>query len=316
MTRNQIEYLKHIESQRSNRAVEAETNRANLEREAQGRTQLGETQRHNLATERTQLAQVIELGRHNQAQEALGQAQLQETRRSNTVREQQTAQQIQLGRAQLNETTRANRARESIQLGSLQEQVRANQAAESEIKRANLAREAETARANQAREQETHRSNVVNEGVQIGLAATRAGELAERVRSDLARETETALHNRAMELKDMSPRITYNAGNTPVSVTVPTGTNNTSTVVRPSTNVKAPTTQTPTLVGRTVEPGPSEGIINNLTGLFTGNKTNYVTERYSDGSQKYYMEVLKGGQITERKEISASEFARKRKGVK
>lgn len=93
MTKNQIDYAKHIEDQRHNIAVETETNRNNVAGLAEtnryntltttetGRhnvAYLGETNRHNIATEKDAIRKTSinlfaqnELERHNLAQEDL-----------------------------------------------------------------------------------------------------------------------------------------------------------------------------------------------------------------------------------------------------
>lgn len=103
MTKNQIDYLNYLESQRHNVAGEAETNRYNIvvgnetnrhnlategeaarhnkETEAQGRQSNKETKRHNKATESLTSKTLTETNRHNLATEA-------ETGRSNRANEQ------------------------------------------------------------------------------------------------------------------------------------------------------------------------------------------------------------------------------------
>lgn len=288
MTRNQIEYLKVLATQDANREVQ----RANLERERQGVMSLSENYRHNVATEGIQQDQVVELGRHNRATEGIQRDTLSETRRSNLAREQ--------------EQRRSNIAHEDLTA----QQIRLGERTLDETRRSNLAREAETSRSNLARESENTRTNKANEAIRIGEAATKAASAAEDARANRARETETALHNRAMELKDYSTRVTNTVAPTPSTVATTPSKGVTVNIGGQKSN-SSPTNEVK-LVGRTVEPGPSEGLVKGLTGWVTGSKTQYATERYSNGSQKYYMEVLEHGKIIERKEISASEFARKR----
>lgn len=107
MTRNQIDYQKHVEQARSNRVNEKETERANRARESQLERELAETQRSNQARE-------TETHRSNVAKET-------ETNRSNIVSERETA--------------RSNLAKEL-------ETNRANLAKETEANRSNLAQEA------------------------------------------------------------------------------------------------------------------------------------------------------------------------------
>lgn len=82
MTKNQIEYYKYKESQRSNKANETETNRANLAKEFENRrsnmakeqqaiNELSETTRSHKANESQAINALAETSRHNHAQEAL-----------------------------------------------------------------------------------------------------------------------------------------------------------------------------------------------------------------------------------------------------
>lgn len=86
MTSNQINYQKHLEDVRSNKARESETNRSNLVNEGLTRSRDQETKRANLAreyetnranvaketeTNRSNLAREIETNRANVASEAL-----------------------------------------------------------------------------------------------------------------------------------------------------------------------------------------------------------------------------------------------------
>lgn len=228
MTRNQIEYLKHLETMRNNQAQLIELNRSNLERERQGQASLDETAKHNRATEEVATKQLIELGRHNLAteQEASthnrnveaetaahnreterqGVLQLAETQRSNLARESETARSNQarerLTEQANRETARANREREALGWGQLSETERANRAKE----QLGIDQLMEQARMNDAtiaynsrRQDEVERQNLANNVIDTANQVTRAGELAERVRSDLASEAERARHNLAQE---------------------------------------------------------------------------------------------------------------------
>lgn len=126
MTRNQIEYWKLKEQQRSNKASQAEQSRSNK-------------------------AQEQETVRSNRARES-------ETHRSNLINESHQSN-------VLGETIRANKARESHNVATLQETKRSNVAREAETRRSNLANERETNRSNVARETETMRSNLANESI-------------------------------------------------------------------------------------------------------------------------------------------------------
>lgn len=83
MTRNQIEYQKHLETGRHNQATEQETARNNRVVEV-------ETNRHNLATELTANNTLTEANRHNRASERLTRQANKETKRSNVARELET----------------------------------------------------------------------------------------------------------------------------------------------------------------------------------------------------------------------------------
>lgn len=139
MTSNQVAYNTLRETKRHNVATETETNRSNLEREQQGRSQIAinqfiasEQQRHNLQSEllgRDTLNESIrhnvsvenETSRHNRQTEALGWGTLQEQRRHNVATESISrqgltiqAQQVALGYEQLGETKLHNAAQEEI----------------------------------------------------------------------------------------------------------------------------------------------------------------------------------------------------------
>lgn len=174
MTKNQIEYLKHKETQRSNLRNEELTAQRDATNRELGFGNLAEATRHNVATERHNAAVLDETSRHNLATEA------------NEANK-------------LLETTRHNQATERVQELTLSESVRHNQVVEGiqkqdantryyqylESQRHNIASESETARSNLAREQEIHRSNLANE--------------AEINRANLAREFETQRHNKSTE---------------------------------------------------------------------------------------------------------------------
>lgn len=163
MTKNQIEYLKLQELQRSNRANEALTEKRDTTTRELGFANLGETSRHNLATERHNTLVLGETQRHNYAQEAHNSAVLDETSRHNLAME---AHNERIA----SEQERSNRANESVKIGGLSleasklfEQQRHSRVTELEQERSNRARELETSRSNRIREAETRRSNLQNE---------------------------------------------------------------------------------------------------------------------------------------------------------
>lgn len=92
MTKNQIEYQKHVETGRHNLATEQETHRSNVANEL-------ETHRHSYATEQ-------ETGRHNLATEKQARKELRENKRSHKVNE-------KLGFSTLAEQARHNMATEN-----------------------------------------------------------------------------------------------------------------------------------------------------------------------------------------------------------
>lgn len=111
MTRNQIEFQRNVETNRSNLVNETETNRANVAKEGLQKEQNEETKRSNLAreaeTQRSNLARETETSRSNRAQEALGYANLAEAKRSHLANE-------LLGSATLAENSRHNVQLENI----------------------------------------------------------------------------------------------------------------------------------------------------------------------------------------------------------
>lgn len=113
MTANQINYAKHLEEVRHNKATESETARHNIVGESQNYQSLSETQRHNKATEDVQWGQLgvsqsvaAESIRHNTAMEA-------ETNRSNVAKETETNR---ANVAKETETNRHNLAQEWLNL--------------------------------------------------------------------------------------------------------------------------------------------------------------------------------------------------------
>lgn len=69
MTRNQIDYLKHVENQRNNRAVEQLTKTRDTNNYQLGLSTLAETTRAHKASERLQAGANAEMARHNLASE-------------------------------------------------------------------------------------------------------------------------------------------------------------------------------------------------------------------------------------------------------
>ena len=71
MTANQLDYWRNKETERTNRAREAETRRANLANESLTASQISETGRHNLQTESLSAQELAERARHNKKQESI-----------------------------------------------------------------------------------------------------------------------------------------------------------------------------------------------------------------------------------------------------
>lgn len=317
MTKNQIEYLKLLETQRSNQAVEAETGRANRERERQGQISLDEQSRSNLANEKIKADTLIEQSRHNLATES-------ETNRANLARELETSLHNRntehVAMLNYSETARANRERERLTSEAQDEQRRANLAREAENERSHRADErirtrqvTETERANKAFEdyrdrnlqatidyntgsldlrgrelEESTRSHKAQEAIGIARNVTEAGYLAERVRSDLANEAENALHHRAMELKSYDTKV-YNTNTLPSS----------------SQTQSLPPKREPVVIAtdeRELKSTGSGGFGNGRGGGF-GTSTYIVTNRYSDGSTKQFKEVRRNGKVVSREEL-------------
>lgn len=116
MTQNQIEYWKHRETSRSNKARETETNRANKVKEAQTWRQIRdnfyfndlnwrETNRRNRAQEDIQRESLQEQTRHSKEQEKIQQA---------TV--QNDAEKLKITKQQVDEQHRTNLANEQIRV--------------------------------------------------------------------------------------------------------------------------------------------------------------------------------------------------------
>lgn len=223
MTKNQIEYLKYKESQRSNMRQEeltaardstarelgfgtlAETTRHNQAVETHNTKVLGETQRHNVAQEFHNSRVLGEQIRSNMAREMLQQDANTETKRSNLAREA--------------ENTRHNKEVESqgrVQL-KLSEQSLA------ETRRSNIARENETFRANVARETETHRANVASEANRAQQLQLGYDQLAETQKyhrdsvslgySQLAESTRANRANESIRMGELAERQRSNVAN-------------------------------------------------------------------------------------------------------
>lgn len=200
MTKNQIEFLKLRETQRSN-SMTADLRQQELGNKFAIETlQLGESARHNKAMEANAANEVAEKVRHNILGDLHSEMSVNEQRRANLAREAEqhranvASEQLSLS------SLAANRQYQQAQIGLGYSQVaetsRANQAREAETTRANIAEEAlkrysnvETKRSNQARESEAQRHNIVSESI-----TRRQNTLKQESQSEQAR------HNKASEV--------------------------------------------------------------------------------------------------------------------
>lgn len=195
MTRNQIEYWRLKETNRSNRATEKETNRSNLARETETNrnnnllfgakmAELAETTRSNVARETNTAIANTEQARHNLATE-LAQNQLNranlmnaQTNRFNALENQRShlanemnqslqgvnsamrnVMDYEISNRQLGESNRHNLASESIL--NYQNELRLKELNETSLH--NRATEIEQSRHNVAQEREAMRSHTQNE---------------------------------------------------------------------------------------------------------------------------------------------------------
>lgn len=148
MTRNQIEYWRNKETERSNAQREREERRSNYAREA-------ETQRHNVEMEKLQ-------------------------RRANRTNLQSVKNQYALGTSQLSETQRANLNNERMRELDILLQQRSRMMSVANSRQGNLLRQQEL-QAQIARNEQTYRTNLANIGVsrdryqaEMGLGYKRA----------------------------------------------------------------------------------------------------------------------------------------------
>lgn len=125
----QVQYWSLKESERHNKATEAETSRHNKETESLGWASLDETIRHNMATEAYYNGQLNETVRHNLVQEDLGYINArinQQNADSNRISAQ--AAMSQAGAAWMNAETNARRAEYDYSLGLMAQDTAARNA--------------------------------------------------------------------------------------------------------------------------------------------------------------------------------------------
>lgn len=198
MTRNQIEYAKHVETKRANRAQEELTFARDQANRVLGFATLDESKRHNLASEQ-QAANVLgEQTRHNLATEAVSEY-------SNQLK----SRELDLRNEQLQETLRHNMQLEDLQ----SKQIEISHRSQEEIARHNLAQESRDSRAlsesirhNVSLENlqlrtigEANRHNLATEYVSRGQLEVQNRTLLEQERSHRVDEAERYRHNRAQE---------------------------------------------------------------------------------------------------------------------
>lgn len=174
MTKNQIEYLKLRETQRSNLAQEDLTRTRDSRSYEIGLGTLAESQRHNRATEEQARVSLDETARHNLAGEQLTRSSLDESIRHNQAVELEAARHNKVGESYneraLKESSRHNLAQEQIgrsQVGASYANITLGYSQLDETNRANVARETETNRSNLVRESETQRHNEKGEAIDM-----------------------------------------------------------------------------------------------------------------------------------------------------
>lgn len=174
MTKNQIEYLKLRETQRSNLAQEELTRTRDSRSYEIGLGTLAESQRHNRATEEQARVSLDETARHNLAGEQLTRSSLDESIRHNQAVELEAARHNKVGESYneraLKESGRHNLAQEQIgrsQVGASYANITLGYSQLDETNRSNVARETETNRSNLARESETERHNQKGEAIDM-----------------------------------------------------------------------------------------------------------------------------------------------------
>lgn len=218
MTRNQIEYYKVQEQQRSNLANESIAKIRDANTLYLGKANLAETTRHNQAVEDYNVSFLGEQQRHNLAQEAHNAAVLDETSRSNQVKEQTEMRRVIESERHSREVERQNMLSLDLQRSGLEETKRSNLAREIEQNRSNLAREQETATHNRATEQFSRdtlayqytalRNQMAMESRRIDLGYAQLGET---VRSNLAHESEIFRSNKAREDENRRHNLNFEA---------------------------------------------------------------------------------------------------------
>lgn len=174
MTTQQIEYAKHLEQQRHNKATE-ELGTAQLNETVRYNTaSLAETQRANLARENLTSQQNVINNAHYQRMDA-------EAARHNVASESIARSQVGLGYAQLSEAQRHNLMGERIAGQQLAEQSRHNVEMEAETALSHRNTETLSAEANASRALSAQ-SNFINAVTQQRITEARADEIASNIR--------------------------------------------------------------------------------------------------------------------------------------
>lgn len=202
MTKNQIEYVKHLEQSRANRTQERLTAMRDLAARRLGFANLEETRRSNQAREQFNQGSLDETVRSNLSREAIQRAQNQETVRSNLAREQLTAESQA-------ETHRSNIVREGQTERQLTEQERTNLANElirqqaNRIQAQNVANQYAVGMANVAEMIRSHQVSETQRAQEIDISGKRqvadqAYQTGQLLGQSMAR-VETMRHNLQME---------------------------------------------------------------------------------------------------------------------
>lgn len=185
MTRNQIEYWKNVEQQRSNRVAEAETAKHNRAMERLKSDEINASKRgQDIQARNTQLSNqtTLEASRINATNQM---RQLAETSRANLARETQS-------RAELN-SLNSDRVRQASQRDYVNSTNRQNVIEGARHNRQNellgLRQYDETVRSNRARETENTRSNQAQESLRSRDLDIQHAKYAEQLRSNLANES-------------------------------------------------------------------------------------------------------------------------------
>lgn len=223
MTANQIAYWNYKEKVRNNKAVETETNRANLVREAEtnrsNRMREYQTFQQRMQDRELKRIDQREVERSHRANEWRDYWTLQETKRHNSALE--SAQLIQAESNMTNAETNRQALHENIRANQVKERQQQQQI--DSVANLNAAKVYQGYRANDIQSaftygslEETKRSNLASEGLKaLGIEAEEYRN-REITRHNLTQERETQRHNEETETRQMWQNI-LNAGQLLVS---------------------------------------------------------------------------------------------------